>query len=231
MSGTGRVYTRLAGAMVLLPGFCAGGCYKSEYDAEKARTTELEKRATEQQAALDKATADLQAALNRATAAEGQLAAARSSSRLVLLADGRPGAEESIHWDGQRWVRHGECIRGGTTVRFDNGRLVDQSLVVTSAEGLPLVAGQVHNSAPDGEWIWFDAAGKPRTKEVWKERRLADVYRATTASGVLAWERLGRRDREAWVNASENSLRDIPELRRDTSSPPAAPAPAKPARQ
>jgi len=214
-------------ALVSVGTLTLAGCYKTEYETEKTRADGLEKKSTEAQSSLDKTRTDLQAALGRVQTAESQLAASRAGGSLVTLVDGKPYAQDAVKWDGQRWVRHGDCQRAGGTIRFDSGRLIDQPVMLVSPSGKPFVTGQIRASHPDGEWIWFDADGKPATKEAWKDARLTDLSRANNSTGVLTWEKLGKKDRDAWARSSANTLRDLPELVRDTSPPPPPPPAAE----
>lgn len=214
MTRTARVLAVFSAAGAFIP---MTGCYKAEYEAEKSRADDLDKRHKDLQGELERTKSDLQAVTGRAATAEKQLAEFRSGSTLVCLtpSSGQAAVQDSIRWDGQRWVRHGDCVRPGGVVRFDNGRLLDQTIFLQTFAGRPLVTGAVKSSKPDGDWIWFDEFGRPATKEVWKDGRLAELHRSNTGSGTLRWDRLGRPDREAWIRTVSAGLRDLPELVRD----------------
>lgn len=211
-----------AACVVLLP-----GCYKSQYESEKARTSELEKKSADLEKRLQQAESDLAAAKARTQSLETQLSGIRAGGTLVGFVGGKPAGTESIRWDGTQWVRHGDCSRPGGVVKFDNGRLADQTLFMNQPNGKPWYTGAVKSGKPEGDWIWFDAQGRPQVRETWTAGRLVEVARASTAGGPLSWGRLNTRDREAWVKSTASATHDLPELVRDTSVPaPAAGTPA-----
>ena len=215
-----------ASALAILP-----GCYKSQYETEKTRGDDLEKKSKEAQSQVDALKRDLGAAQTRSQQLETQLSALRAGGSLVGFVDGKPTVREPIRWDGTQWVRHGDCARSGGTVKFENGRLADQTIMFNQPGGKPWYTGAIKFGKPDGEWIWFDDAGKPLMHEVWAAGRLAEVGKATTAKGPVTWSKLAAKERDAWVKTTATALRDLPELSRDTTPPPPpaaeSPAPAK----
>jgi len=213
----------LAAAVVVLP-----GCYKSQFETEKTRAEDLHKKSKEVQAQLDAAKRELGTAQARTQQLEAQLSGLRAGGTLVSYIDGKPAGRESIRWDGTQWVRQGDSSRAGGTIKFDNGRLADQTLMVSQAGDKPWYTGAVKFGKPEGEWIWFDEGGKPHMREVWAAGRLVEVGKASTAKGPLTWNKLGPKDREAWVKTTSAALRDLPELARETSAPVAAPTAAAP---
>lgn len=199
------------------------GCYKSQYETEKARTSELEKKSADLEKRLEQTQSDLAAAKARTQSLETQLSGIRSGGTLVGFVNGKPSGTDSIRWDGTQWVRNGDCSRPGGVVKFENGRLADQTLFMNQPSGKPWYTGAVKAGKPEGDWIWFDAQGKPQTRETWAAGRLVEVSRASTAKGPLAWGKLNTRDREAWVKSTIAATHDLPELVRDTSAPPPPP--------
>jgi hypothetical protein len=229
-------FSLMAAGLVAVSVLTLPGCYKSQFEAEKTRATDLEKKAKETQAALDKATSDLAAATTRTQALETQLSGIRAGGTLVGFVDGKPAGREAIRWDGTQWVRHGDCVRPGGVVKFENGRLADQTLFMNQPSGKPWYTGMVKFGKPDGEWIWFDGDGNPQMRETWAGGKLTEVAKASTAKGPLTWGKVASKDRDAWVKTSTAALREMPELVRDTSAPAAvtpaatpAATPAKPA--
>lgn len=212
----------LAATTLTLP-----GCYKAEATKEKARADAAEQKAKGLEGDLAKVRADLQAALTKAQAAETQLTTVRSGSALVTLVNGQVGSRDSVRWDGQQFVRHGDCARMGGIVKFDSGRLADQMLLMNQPSGKPWFAGTVRNSRPVDEWIFFDSEGKPQHREIWKDGHLAEVGRAV-AGKTGQWGKLGKADRDAWIKSSAGVFAALPELVRDTSPPPPPPAPPAP---
>lgn len=190
------------------------GCYKSQYESEKTRADGLQRRAEDAEKQANQSRSELASTQARVQELESQLSSMRAGGALVAFIDGKPAVQDAIRWDGSRWVRHGDSIRAGGTVRFENGHLADQTLFINHPRGgKPWYTGAVKLGKPDGDWIWFDDNGRP-----------------PTAKGPLTWTRLGEKDRAAWVRTSSLSLADLPELARDTAPPPATPAAsAKPA--
>lgn len=209
------------------------GCYKAQYETEKSRADDLDQKLKQLEAQAAQAKGDLAAMQGRIQQLETQLAGLRSGGTLVGYIDGEPRLHESIRWDGTQWIRHGDCERAGGVVKFENGRLSDQTLFIARPSGRPWFTGAVKAGRPDGEWIWFDDAGQPSIRETWVGGRLKEVARASTpAKGPLTWGRLNTRDREAWLKSVAGATAMVPELVRDTSPPPAptpAPAGGKPA--
>jgi hypothetical protein len=197
------------------------GCYKSQYEGEKTRAADLDKRSKELQTQLDAAKSELASVTGRVQTLESQLSGIRSGGTLVAFIDGKPAGRESIRWDGTQWVRHGECVRAGGVVNFENGRLADQTLFMNQPSGRPWFTGGVKFGKPDGEWIWFDTDGKPHMRETWAAGKLTEVARASTAKGPLSWGKLNTKDREGWIKSAQTAaaMRELPELVRDTSAP------------
>lgn len=210
-----------AACVLLLP-----GCYKAQYETEQSRANDLEKKSADLQKQLEQAQRDFATATARTQALETQLSGIRSGGTLVGFIDGKPAGTESIRWDGTQWVRHGDCTRPGGVVKFENGRLADQTLFINQpgGRGKPWYTGAVKFGKPDGDWIWFDADGRPQMRETWAAGRLVEVSRASTAKGPLTWGKLSAKDREAWVKSTAAAMHNLPELLRDTSVPPPPPA-------
>ncbi|CAN5755306.1 hypothetical protein BH11PLA1_BH11PLA1_08270 [soil metagenome] len=176
---------RLVSAASLLA--CAGmlalgGCYKAEADTQKARA--------------DKAEADLAAATTRMTdlnkQAEGMRIPAMkfqqmaNGARLGVYVNNAKVGTDELKWDETRgeFVRSGARVRSTSNVRFENGRLADQIMRVGRESGKPLVEGQVKNSRPDGDWIWYDTEGRPAFKETWKDGKLDALYSGSVSKAA-----------------------------------------------
>lgn len=153
------------------------GCYKTEMETQKARA--------------DKAEQDLAAATTKSESLQKQVESLRvpamkyqqvaQGAKLGVYVNGAKIGTEDLRWDDTRgeFVRNGSRVRSTSVVRFENGRLSDQLLKVNRESGKPLVEGQVKNSRPDGDWIWYDAEGRPSIKEVWKDGKLDGLFQAT----------------------------------------------------
>ncbi len=230
MSALSR-YTLFRVLLIVPSVLLLAGCYKSQYESEKTRADGLQRRAEDAEKQANQSRSELASTQARVQELESQLSSMRAGGALVAFIDGKPTVQDAIRWDGSRWVRHGDCIRAGGTVRFENGHLADQTLFINHPRGgKPWYTGAVKLGKPDGDWIWFDDNGRPNMRERWEAGRLVEVSKATTAKGPLTWTRLGEKDRAAWVRTSSLSLADLPELARDTAPTPATPAAsAKPA--
>ncbi|MBX9736816.1 MAG: hypothetical protein K2X32_07810, partial [Phycisphaerales bacterium] len=166
---SGRTFASLivcaAFSMSVLP-----GCYKSEMETQKARADAAEKKSAELEAQL--ATTKQQADSLRAPAQKFQ--AMSQGTKLGVYVNNQKVGTDELRWDDTRgeFVRNGARVRSTSLVRFDNGKLSDQMLKVGRESGKPLVEGMVKNSRPEGDWIWYNAEGKPVFKEVWKDGKL-----------------------------------------------------------
>lgn len=220
---------RFAAASLVALALILPGCYKSQYEAAKTQADDLDKKLKDTQSQLDQSKSELASSQGRVQQLEMQLSGLRAGGTLVGFVDGKPTIREAIRWDGTQWVRHGDSSHGDRTIKFENGRLADQVLFINQAGGRPWYTGAIKYGKPDGEWIWFDTAGKPSMRETWTAGRLVEVARASTSKGPLSWSKLGTKDRETWVKTSTAALTDLPELVRDTTAPTPPPTAAAPA--
>jgi len=153
------------------------GCYKSEMETQKVRADAAEKKAAELETQV--ATAKQQADSLRAPAQKYQ--AMSQNAKLGVYVNNQKIGTEELRWDETRgeFVRNGARVRSTSVVRFDNGKLADQMLKVGRESGKPLVEGMIKNSRPEGDWIWYNAEGKPTFKEVWKDGKLDSLHSAS----------------------------------------------------
>ncbi len=160
------------------------GCYKSEMEAQKTRADAAEKKAAELESQL--ATTKQQADTLRVPAQKFQ--AMSQNAKLGVYVNNQKIGTEELRWDETRgeFVRNGARVRSTSVVRFDNGKLADQMLKVGRESGKPLVEGMVKNSRPEGDWIWYNAEGRPTFKEVWKDGKLDGLYSATISKPKAA---------------------------------------------
>lgn len=199
------------------------GCYKSDFEAAK-------KEAEENKALAEKAKKDADAAIAAGRQQADQMVAQvrnqMSRGRVQYFIDGQEVGYDEIAFDGTRgvFVRNGSRVRGSTAVQFQMGKLADQTLTVVRDNGKPNVTGSIRNSRPDGEWLWYDADGKPYKRETWVDGKLSKVEDVTVArDGKQTFKAA---DRKAWIADTKSVFVNFPELIRDTAS--AAPTPPKP---
>ncbi len=180
---SGRAFASLivfaAFSMSVLP-----GCYKSEMETQKARADAAEKKSAELEAQL--ATTKQQADSLRAPAQKFQ--AMSQGAKLGVYVNNQKVGTDELRWDDTRgeFVRNGARVRSTSLVRFENGKLSDQMLKVGRESGKPLVEGMIKNSRPEGDWIWYNAEGKPVFKEVWKDGKLDGLFSATISKPKAA---------------------------------------------
>jgi hypothetical protein len=210
-------------ALLLASGLALGGCYKADMEKEKARANAAEEKIKGLESELAKAKGDLQAAAMRAQQAEAQFRTVSTGAVLVTLVDGQPAGTDTIRFNGTSFVRHGERRRSNGSIQFDNGRLADGPFTMNRDNGKKWFEGAVRNSRPDGEWIWYNRDGQPSTRETWRDGKVVEVARGTTAKdGKTSWARMNKADRDAWFRSTANTFVNLPELIRDTTMATAA---------
>ena len=215
-------------AFVLAAGTVLSGCYKSEFEAEKAKNTEAEAKI----ANLEK---DLAAARAEATTAKQRISSdplIRASANGLKLATYVNGVKEGtddlgVNPQGEL-VRNGFRTRESSSIRYEMGRIADQTITITSsATKKPYITGAVKNSAPEGDWLWYNSDGKPANKEVWKDGKLIELYSAGAAGkdGQPTWKKMSNAERDDWFKRKTPIFMNFPELNRQlgTAPPPAAP--------
>lgn len=152
------------------------GCYKGEAEAQKTRADDLQKQLDEANGKLSSANKEVAAFRGPASKFE---AMSRGGMKLAVIVNGqRIGYDEVKLTDSGELVRNGLRQRSSSSVRFIDGKLADQMLVVNRESGKKLVEGNVRGSRPDGDWLWYDRDGKPAFKEVWKDGKLDALFKA-----------------------------------------------------
>lgn len=198
-----------------------GGCYKSQMEAEKGRADAAEAKAKE----LEAKVATAEGAARQAQQQLQSLQQAGTQGMLVTLVNGQEVGRDAIRSVGPgRFVRNGERWRPTSAVQFVNGVLADQVMKVNRDNGKPNFEGAVKNSRPDGDWIWYDREGRPSTKEVWKDGKLAETHTNTSRDPAKpTWRAQSRADRDTWFRNSQAVFASLPELIRELAPAPAGP--------
>lgn len=194
------------------------GCYKKEFEAEKAKAETAAKQV-----------ADLEAQLN---AVKGQLQQATTSVRTLEGLQRNGGVMETFAWQNGTltkqgretirlneqgvFVRHGDRQRENGSLRFANGQLADQNFTLNrSGTATKYVEGTVRASKAEGEWMWYDRNGKLTNIETWKDGKLAQVDSvAVDKAGKQTRKKLGPNDMKKFYNDRVAVFQAIPELLR-----------------
>lgn len=196
------------------------GCYKGQMEAEKSRADAAEQRVKELEG-------QLQAARSESSTARGAIEQLKANATLVTIVAGQVAGRDAMRLnDRGEFVRHGARWRPTSNIRFENGLLADQRLIVNRDDGTRSVEGDVRAGRPDGEWIWYTKDGKPGTRELWQGGRLAEVSNASSiaSDGKVTWKAMSKAERDNWARATAPVFMNLPELVRDTTPP----APATP---
>lgn len=189
---------------------CLSGCYKSDWDKEKARADGL-------QTELDKTKADLTKANTQVQTASDTMSRLRSSgTSLVTFIDGKEAGKDGIVLSQNGYfVKHGARIRGVNAVSYTNGALTDGPIALKreSAPDKPYVNGFVKGNRADGEWMWYDTAGKLLNKQTFTNGKQVSVEAATTArDGKVTWKKLDKAAADKFFNDRKNVFINIPEF-------------------
>lgn len=206
----------IALGLALLTGL--SGCYKKEFEAEKAKAED----ATKQIADLSAKLASMQAQVTQATQAVNTLNGLRSQGGFMETFGWQNGTltrqgRENVRLNEQGvFVRHGDRARENGNLRFANGTLADQNFILNrSGTAAKYVEGTVRGSKADGEWMWYDRNGKLSNVETWKEGKLAQVDSvAVDKAGKQTRKKLGPNDTKKWYNDRVAVFQMIPELLR-----------------
>jgi hypothetical protein len=194
------------------------GCYKSDFEAEKKKTADL-------QTQIDAIKADLNNASKRA--ADGQVAIAELNK---LRTTG--GVMSTFGWTGGQWVlvgqdsirlndsnvfvRHGERKRENGSLRFIDGKLADQTFTLnSSSSAAKVVEGSIKGGKADGIWTWFSKDGKPTNRETFADGKLVSVERITIGKdNKPTYTKLPKAEAEKFSKAQSARFAAISELDR-----------------
>ncbi len=195
-------------AVLLAP---LSGCYKSDWESEKAKSADLQKQLDAAIEKDKKTSSELRAATDLVTRAR--------SSYLATYVDGKEVGRDTIAMTAQGFfVKNGARIRGGTQINYANGALVDGPFVLKrdSAPDKVYVSGSVKGNRADGEWMWYNNDGKPAHKEVYAAGKLTSVEAATVAKdGKVTWKKLDKGATDSFLKARQGVFMMYPELVRD----------------
>lgn len=196
-------------AAALLTTLTAGGCYKSDWEKEQTKSAELQKQ-------LDTAQKELTA--TKALAAQsGQVVdQLLKGATLASFVDGKR-VDDGIVLNQQMgvFVKHGLRIRGANQVSYTKGMLTDGpfNLKREAAPDKPYINGSVKGNKADGEWTWYDTAGKVTNKQVFADGKQVSVEAATVAKdGKVTWKKLDKTAADKFFDARKNVFVNIPEF-------------------
>jgi hypothetical protein len=219
----------LASSMLMFT-LLAGGCYKSDFEREK-------KQREEGDAKIADLTTQLATARQQAEAANAKLnqfggiinARARGPLKLATIANGTVDGTDEIEFDPSlgAFVRNGVRQRQTSAVKYERGRIADQVITISRSNGKPYITGATKGGSPDGEWLWYNADGKETNKEVWKEGKLVELWKATgVKDGKPSWTQQSKGERDSWFASKANLFMNFPELTRALGAAPTPPPPA-----
>lgn len=187
------------------------GCYKSDWEKEKANSAELQKQLDAANESVKKLNTQVQAASDIANKAR--------NSYLATYVDGKEVGRDSISMTEKGFfLKHGPRTRGATQINYANGALVDGPFVLKrdSAPDKLYVAGSVKNNHADGEWVWYSNDGKPANKETYANGKLVSVEAAVIAKdGKLTWKKLEKAAADSFFKARVVVFVNYPELVRE----------------
>jgi outer membrane murein-binding lipoprotein Lpp len=193
----------------LLTCLSAGGCYKSDWDKEKARADAL-------QSDLEKTKLDL-AKVNGEVQAAKDAAMRMQRGTLVTVVDGKEAGRDSIVYipQGGYFVKSGARMRGANTISYTNGMLTDGPFALKreASPDKPWIVGNVKNNRPDGEWMWYDTSGKVVNKQTFANGKQVSVEAASTAKdGKVTWKKLDNTAANKFFNDRKIMFVNIPEF-------------------
>lgn len=191
------------------------GCYKSEYEKAKQEAESAAKELADTKAKLSTAEA-------RASAAEQQANRAKAGGMtLVTINSTKQLGRDTIKLvdtpQGQVFVKDGPRTRDTSTIMYRNGLLADQQFTINREGGTtPYVSGPVRNSRADGEWFWFDRAGKKTHRETFKEGKLVSVETVSVdRAGKESYKKLTPAEANKFFDARVVVFVNFPELTRE----------------
>jgi hypothetical protein len=194
------------------------GCYKKEFEAEKAKAEAAAKEVESLNAQL--------------STVRGQLQQATTAVRTLEGLQRTGGVMESFGWQNGTltktgteavrlnergvFVRHGARQRENGSLTFSNGQLADQSFTLNrSGTATKYVEGTVRGSKAEGEWMWYDRNGKLTHIEVWKDGKLTQVDAVSVdRAGKQTRRKLSAADMRKFYNDRVAVFQAIPELLR-----------------
>jgi hypothetical protein len=191
------------------------GCYKADFEKEKTRATNLE-------AELAKAKSDLASASQQVTAAQQAMGVVRALQNgefeVQTIVNGTLIGKDKVILSGANsLVKHGERLRQTGRLTFNRGQLADQTFTINrESNQQKYVEGTIRGGKADGEWIWYDRAGKPMRRETWAAGKIQSVERvATDRAGKPTFTKLAKKDQDSWIDSTAAVFAAIPELSRE----------------
>jgi hypothetical protein len=186
------------------------GCYKSDFENEQKKVASL-------QGELDKAKADLGNANKQLqTAGEAMTRLRSTGTSLLTIVDGKRIGQDGVVLNSEGFfVKNGSRIRGVNTINYTMGALTDGPIALKreSAPDKPYITGFVKNNRADGEWMWYDTAGKLTNRQVFANGKQVSVEAATTdKTGKVTYKKLDKAAADKFFDARKNVFINIPEF-------------------
>jgi hypothetical protein len=186
------------------------GCYKSDFENEQKKSASL-------QGELDKAKKDLTDANSQlAGLNEGMRRLQSSGTMLVTMIDGKQVGQDGVVLTKDRYfVKHGLRVRGVNTISYTMGSLTDGPIALKREKfpDKPYITGFVKENKADGEWMWYDTAGKLTHKQTFAAGKQVSVEAATTdKTGKVTFKKLDKAAADKFFDARKDVFINIPEF-------------------
>jgi antitoxin component YwqK of YwqJK toxin-antitoxin module len=196
----------VASAALLAP---LSGCYKSDFETEQKKSAQLESDLKAAKESLSKATVELQKRdqmINQMT----------TGTTLKVMVDGKPAGQDGIVLGSDGYFyKNGPRVRGVNSLNYSMGKLADGPIALKreSAPEKPYITGFVKNNRADGEWMWYDTAGKLTHKQVFADGKQISVEAASTdKNGKTTFKKLDKAAADKFFDARKNVFSNIPEF-------------------
>ncbi|MBY0308069.1 MAG: hypothetical protein K2Q09_04940, partial [Phycisphaerales bacterium] len=140
----------------------------------------------------------------------------RSGTTLQVKVDGKPAGQDGIALGGDGFFyKNGPRVRGVNSVTYRMGDLADGPIALKreSAPDKPYIMGSVKGNRAEGEWMWYDAAGKLTHRQVFANGKQVSVEAATTdRTGKVTYKKLDKAAADKFFDARKNVFMNIPEF-------------------
>jgi hypothetical protein len=186
------------------------GCYKSDWEKEKARADSLQTDLEKARGDLNKANAQVQ------TSVDAMNRLRTSGTSLVTIVDGKEiGRDGIILSSSGYFVKNGPRVRGMNSVNYTNGSLTDGPFVLRreSAPDKNYIVGNVKGNKADGEWLWHDSTGKLVNRQTFANGKQVSVEAVTVGKdGKVSYKKLDKAAADKFFNDRKNVFINVPEF-------------------